>query len=329
MAVLAPAGGWVSVASSLSTTTTLSLTVPSVASAGDVLLIVGVAERAEIPVLRLNNVTTGLTTGRSESSTNISTLTVWKRLAASDLGGTISIVNTAARRQALSAIVVTGALDPVFTNHPFSGQTSTTQSKTAPSYTPGFNSSLVVSAWTIARVISPYTGYTFTASSPWVERVEASGSYTGGIEPTVYLATNTLGSSTAAVAQTNVTVTATTASWDSMTSTVVFAPSAAANPTARATVIQPIAEIDATGSTSGSGGALTYSITPSVGITQPKPGIFLVPYTNSVQNFTITVTEAGGGSSTVQASVPASPGSTNITNTTGVETVRFVSGAWI
>lgn len=329
MSVSIPTGGWASVASPDSTTATQSLIVPTAASAGDVLLIAAIAERTEVPTVRLNGVTTGLTIGRSESSVNISTVLTWKRLTAADLGGTVAIVNTALRRQALGVVILRGSLDPVFTNHPFSGQATATTAKTPPSYTPAFNNSVAITAWGIARVISPYTGYTFTGSSPWVERVEASAQYTGNINPTVYLASNLLGTGTASVAQTNVTLTATTASWDSMTSTVVFAPSAAANPTARATVIQPIAEINATASTPGAGGALTYSISPSVGITQPDPGIFLVPYTNSVQNFTVTVTEAGGGSSTVQASVPASPGSTSITNTTGVETVRFHSGAWI
>jgi hypothetical protein len=329
MAVSIPTGGAASVASSTSTTTTISVTVPSVAQAGDILLIAGMAERAEIPTVRLNNATTGLVTGRSESSVNISVLFAWKRLTSADLNGSVAVFNTAARRQAIGLLLVRGAQDPVFSNHPFDGQSSTESAKTPGTYTPAANSSLVVSTWAIARVITPYTGYTFSSSAPWAERIEKSGTYASAIEPTIYLTTNQLGTGTAGVPQANVTVTSTTTSWDSITSTVVFAPSAAANPTARASVIQPIAEINATGSTTGAGGTLTYSISPSAGVSQPDPGIFLVPYTNSPQTFTITVSETGGGSSTVQATVPAAPSSGTITNTTGVETVRFTSGAWI
>lgn len=329
MAISIQGTGWTSAASNSNTTTTVSTVVPSTAGAGDLLLIAAVAERAEIPTVRLNNSTTGITIGRSEASTNISVVYAWKRLSAADLGGTVTMVNTAARRQALGTVMVRGALDPTFVNHPFDGQSSSVNAKTPAPWTPTANSSLGVALWGMARVISPYIGYTFTASAPWVERVETSGTYTGGIEPTVYIATELLGGGTANVAQTNLTVTATTASWDSMPTTVVLAPSAAANPVARATVIQPIAEINATASTASSGGTLSYSINPSVGVTQPDPGIFLVPYTNSPQVFTITVSESGGGTSTVQATVPAAPSSGNITNTTGVETMRFVSGAWI
>lgn len=65
-------------------------------------------------------------------------------------------------------------------------------------------------------------------------------------------------------------------------------------PTAAAIVnSSSLAIINATSSTASSGGALSFTISPSSGTSQIATGIFTVPVTSSDQVFTVTVTEAG------------------------------------
>lgn len=59
---------------------------------------------------------------------------------------------------------------------------------------------------------------------------------------------------------------------------------------ANTTTTENVVMVDARTSTGGSG-VLTYSISPSSGVTEPVDGVFLIPQTSSTQNFTVTVTD--------------------------------------
>lgn len=326
MAIVQPAGTYVSTASTGSTTSSISLTVPALAKAGDILVICAVAERAEIPVVRLNN-STNLTNIRSESSVNISAWFGWRRLVASDLGGSVTVTNSAARRQSLSLQIVENAMDPTFVNQPVSLQPAGVTTKTGPTWTPTVDNSLAVGLWAIARPISPYTGYSFTTAAPFVERTEATSTYATGINATTYTTARLLAAGSANSQQAGNSITCTSAPYDSMSTVLVFAPTTStSNPQPNVEVHTPMAIIDCTGSLPGNNGTLSYSISPSAGVIEAKEGYFAVPQTATPQVFNITITETGGGIATTPVTVPAAGGGTG--TKTGVEIVRWQFGAW-
>ena len=82
--------------------------------------------------------------------------------------------------------------------------------------------------------------------------------------------------------------------------------------------------IDARASTTGGGGTLTYSISPSTGTSQPTSGLFLVPAPTTSTTYTVTVTESPSGlTDTADATVePATP-------TSGVRTLVFDGTDWV
>ena len=85
-------------------------------------------------------------------------------------------------------------------------------------------------------------------------------------------------------------------------------------------------KLDATGSSPVNGGALSYSISPSTGSYQVSPGIFMVPQTTSPGSVTLTVTEAGGNSSSTAVAIPAL--TTAASSQTTVMVQRYVGGSW-
>lgn len=89
------------------------------------------------------------------------------------------------------------------------------------------------------------------------------------------------------------------------TSTVSYTVTSTSPPVENTTVITGIAIIDASGSTAASGGALTYSISPSTGTSQLASGVFMVPRGTSSTTYTVTVVEAGGGTASAAVNVPA------------------------
>lgn len=79
------------------------------------------------------------------------------------------------------------------------------------------------------------------------------------------------------------------------------------NPIASGTAAGGYGIVDATSSTAAAAGALTFSISPSTGTTQFATGKFLVPLSPTASTaYTVTVAEAGGGTSTVVVQAPAS-----------------------
>lgn len=331
MAISMPTGTFVSTVSPAPGNTTASINnpVPSGASAGDVLVICAATAFSEIPTVRFNNATTGLTVFRSEASTNLSTVFAWKRLGAADLTGNVSVTNSTLRRQSLSLLIVRGATDPTFVNKPFDSATTGIATTTGPTWTPPADNALMLGLWALARPVSPYTGYSFTTSA--FERTEATSQYTGNINATTYTSSRLLGVSTSGVAQAGETITATSAPFDAMGSALVFAPQAVVgNPQAHISILQPMAVIDCTGTTPANGGALSFTISPSVGVIEHSEGYFAVPQTTVPQIFNVTIIETGGGSTVSQVTVPAlaSGGGSGGTGT-GVEIVRWHSGGWV
>lgn len=331
MAITMPTGTFVWIASADSTHTSLSLPVPPGAAAGDVLVIAASAERAEIPVVRLNNATTGLTVVRSESSTNICAVFAWKRLGAAELTAPVTVTNSAARRQSLSLLLIKGANDPSFVNQPISLQASGVSAKTGPGWTPSADNALAVGLWAIARPITPYTGYSFTSTAPFVERTEATSAYATGINATTFTSSRLLGAGSSGIAQAGETIHCTTSPFDSMATVLVFSPQASVgNPQPHISILQPMAVIDCTGTTAANGGALNFTISPSVGVIEHSEGYFAVPQTTVPQIYNVTIIETGGGSTISQVTVPALPSSGGTGgNGTGVEIVRWHSGGWV
>ncbi len=112
------------------------------------------------------------------------------------------------------------------------------------------------------------------------------------------------------------TFTATDNSGASTTDTMVVHVNGSA-PSVVATVAGGYAVIDATGTTGT--GTLTYTISPSTGVTQPSPGLFLVPQGSTAATYTVTATDSASQTGNGTVTVPAAGGF--------VTSVR-VGGAW-
>jgi hypothetical protein len=79
------------------------------------------------------------------------------------------------------------------------------------------------------------------------------------------------------------------------------------NPTANGVGYGGYGLVDATSSFAAASGALTFSISPSTGTVQYATGKFLVPLSpTSTTVYTVTVAEAGGGTSTIAVTAPTS-----------------------
>ena len=63
--------------------------------------------------------------------------------------------------------------------------------------------------------------------------------------------------------------------------------------------------VDMTGSIAGASGALSYAISPTTNTAQPLTGLFIITRVTTDQSFTITTSEAGGGSATSSIVVSA------------------------
>jgi hypothetical protein len=81
-------------------------------------------------------------------------------------------------------------------------------------------------------------------------------------------------------------------------------------PTLSVTAAGGLCAVDARGSVAGDGSALSYAISPSAGVLEPVPGLFLVPQTAAAQPFTVTVTQSGTAYP-LPVTVPAATGGGN------------------
>lgn len=98
-------------------------------------------------------------------------------------------------------------------------------------------------------------------------------------------------------------------------------------PTTAVTGYSPVAVIDASASSATSGGALSFSISPSTGVVQIATGIWKVPVpaaNASAVTYTVTTTESGGGSSTGTFAVNPSSGTAG-----GEVTLTMVNGSLV
>lgn len=83
------------------------------------------------------------------------------------------------------------------------------------------------------------------------------------------------------------------------------------SPTASVHMYHDVFVVDATASTAAAGGALTYAIAPSTGLTTLKPGLWVGLSPATATTYSITVTEAGNANvGTTSTVVPAATGST-------------------
>lgn len=88
---------------------------------------------------------------------------------------------------------------------------------------------------------------------------------------------------------------------------------------------QGVAVIDCTKSYVGvTGDTLTYSVPAGSNVTQPAPGIFLIPEVSSTTALTITVTESNGQADSQTVKVPA-----QLPSGLGFRVKRFSSGTWV
>lgn len=102
---------------------------------------------------------------------------------------------------------------------------------------------------------------------------------------------------------------------------------AAAGPSIATAITPGYAKLDATGSAAVSGGALTYSVSPSTGVVQPSTGVFYIPQASTSSTYTLTVAEAGAGTSTRSVTIPALTSAAS--SQTTVMTQKFIGGAWV
>lgn len=182
--------------------------------------------------------------------------------------------------------------------------TSTAPTVTAGAGVAGFNVTLTATA-------STFDGATPTYS--WVQTGGAAVTLVGGStatptftapSPDTYSFTVTVTDSVGATASAPV-------------SAAVSAP--AGTPTAILAMYHDVFVIDATGSTAAFGGALSYSISPSTGVTTLAPGLFAGTMPTTARPYTVTVTEAGNAT-TASATVTV-PGATS-TSGTGIHILR-------
>lgn len=108
--------------------------------------------------------------------------------------------------------------------------------------------------------------------------------------------------------------------------TAFLGPYSPGGPAISTSVSGTYALLDATGSTSVNGGALSYSISPSTGSFQLSTGKFIVPMTTTASSVSLTVSEAGGGSTSRSVAIPALV--TAASSQTTVMIQRYVAGAW-
>jgi hypothetical protein len=165
---------------------TVSGTVPGTVAVGDVALLVCSGERDLVPSISFP--TAGYTS--VEAATNATSNTSqkgWKRIAAGDLGGTISGTVTTSRRMGLAVVFYRGANDPVFTHSGLVINDTADVTAEHPNISPLANDAFLVSMMASNNNVSPFQR-TYTSAAGWTERVEASSQSTTANNATAYVA---------------------------------------------------------------------------------------------------------------------------------------------
>lgn len=177
-------------------------------------------------------------------------------------------------------------------------------------------------AWNISQTVGSYAMgvYVGDSTSPWFS----------------YTSPTTMNTGTAAIGEVRVGKASNTGTignpWHlddfaiSNGTTTFIGPYASTGPAISTVQTPSFFEIDATGSTAAAGGALSYAISPSVNTAQSPSGVFYVPQTTSSTSYTLTVSEAGGGSTSRSIVVPGSTSASSSQTTVMVQ--KFIAGAW-
>lgn len=177
-------------------------------------------------------------------------------------------------------------------------------------------------AWNISTTVGSYKMgvYVGDSTSPWFSYTSATNLNTGSFqigEVAVGKTSNT-GTLAGAIFLDDFSVNTSTSS--------LIGAYVASGPAISKSLTTGYVQLDATRSTPVQGGALTYSIAPSSGVIQSPNGVFYVPQTNSSAAYTLTVAEAGGGTSTQVVTIPGL--TTASSSQTTVMTQKWISGAW-
>lgn len=253
---------------------TTSITLPSsgvggTVAVGDLVLILAVAERTQTPTISYGGTSTGVTTLRSTTTANESSVLAWKRINTSaELGATVAMNNVNGRRQTLGVVVISGAADPLISSTSEATDSGGNVIATAPAVTPTAADAMLVAFLSWLPYSGTLYGLTTTVASPWVERVDAMGAYTGGSNPGVAIATQQI-SGGAGANQTGAVWTTPQTNFFWIADTVTLLPSTTSSPPSMSfTDRGALYVFEAAGSPVG-GGTLSYSIAQVSGATTP------------------------------------------------------------
>lgn len=257
-----------SAGSAFSTSITLPTSGPGgTVAIGDLVLIAAISERTEIPTVSYAGTSTGVNIIRSTGNTNYGSVIAWRRiLTSSDLGASVSMSNTAGRRQTLGVIVIAGAQDPVITSGVNAGIGPSVTTDTAPAVTPTAADAFLVAIMSYLPYSGTLYGRTSTVASPYTERVDAMGAYTGGSNPGIAIATQQL-TGGSGVSQAGATWTVSESNFNAIADTITLLPATVTSaPDLTLTDKGALYVFEASGVAKG-GGTLSFSISQVSGVT--------------------------------------------------------------
>ena len=274
-------------------TLTNAAALPAGTSAGDIVIAVAAAERStDIPTLP-----TGFTIVMSTTQLTVVATTIgWKRLEAADVSnGSITMTNASGRRQKIGIAIYRGADNPVWTAGTSPANAGGQDTLTGPAVTPGFNDSRLVSIFGMSSATAPLQGRNYSvASGGYTELVDQQSNSTSA-NAGVHIAERAL------VGQANISQAAITLTDVTGFSTAYLGGAFALSPTSATPPVLVVSAsydwsvVDATASTSGASGTLSYSISPQPGTQEFSVGKFLVPRKTVDVVYTVTVSETGNG----------------------------------
>lgn len=229
------------------------------------------------------------------SGTNPTTISakVWADGTSEPSPWSVATTDTTAGLQTAGAVAFGSYLSSIATNGPITTSwdnvTVTDVSGVPPTVNAGSDVTATTGSSTALSGTVTANGGATISSIQWT-----CTTYPGGTAPTITGATSASASFTPAASGTYVfQLSATDSNSLTSTDTVTVTAASTATPTVNLTVNTNVAVIDATTSTPGTpGDALTYTISPTTGTSQPATGIFLVPLPTAATTYTVTATDS-------------------------------------
>lgn len=216
MAVAYRASG--SADSGASTTTSVSMSMPTGAVVADQAIVVVASSTASEPP----GLPVGWTSLHSASNSDMSTLVAWKRLKPADLSATVISETVGNAVLTMGIIVFSGGDTPLLTAGTFVSAGSGVSDAAGPSVTPAVANSMLLGIGSIKWNVTPFTR-TISPSAGWTERVEDQAPRSSGSNSAAYMATKLLVGGSG-VLQTGLTLTASSPQFKCYPDTVVIAP---------------------------------------------------------------------------------------------------------